>query len=55
MSTEADCFCRVLRKLIMAKKIKIGRDAKTGKFITVAEAKRRPNTTVIETVKKKKK
>lgn len=32
---------------------KVGRDAKTGEFITVAEAKRRPNTTVIETIKKK--
>lgn len=30
---------------------KIGRDAKTGKFITESEAKRRPNTTVVETVK----
>ncbi|MEA5452947.1 hypothetical protein VB780_30530 [Leptolyngbya sp. CCNP1308] len=33
---------------------KIGRDAKTGQFIPVAEAKKRPNTTVIETVKKNK-
>jgi len=31
---------------------KIGRDAKTGQYITVKEAKHRPNTTVIETVKK---
>ena len=30
---------------------KIGRDAKTGEFIPVREAKRRPNTTVIETIK----
>ena len=30
---------------------KIGRDARTGEFIPVAEAKRRPNTSVIETVK----
>ena len=29
---------------------KIGRDAKTGEFIPVKEAKRRPNTTVIETI-----
>lgn len=29
---------------------KAGRDAKTGRFITVKEAKRRPNTTVIERV-----
>lgn len=31
---------------------KIGRDAKTGEFITVEEAKRRPNTTTVETVPK---
>jgi hypothetical protein len=29
-----------------------GRDAKTGKFITVKEARRRPNTTVVERIKK---
>ena len=39
----------------MAKKsYKVGRDAKTGKFIPVKEARRRPNTTVVETIKKKK-
>ncbi|WP_431817722.1 hypothetical protein [Gordonia jacobaea] len=31
---------------------KIGRNAKTGHFVTVAYAKKHPNTTVIETVKK---
>lgn len=31
-------------------KRKIGRDAASGKFITVEEAKRRPKTTVIETI-----
>ena len=31
---------------------KIGRDAKTGEFIPVSEAKRRPNTTVVETMKR---
>lgn len=30
---------------------KIGRDARTGQFITVEEARRRPSTTVVETVK----
>lgn len=30
---------------------KIGRDATTGRFITVEEARRRPQTTVVETVK----
>ena len=30
---------------------KIGRDAKTGEFIPVKEAERRPNTTVVETIK----
>lgn len=31
---------------------KIGRDAKTGEFIPVKEAIRRPSTTVIETIKR---
>jgi hypothetical protein len=31
---------------------KIGRDARTGEFITVKEAQRRPNTTVVETMKR---
>jgi hypothetical protein len=39
----------------MSKGRKIGRDAKTGEFIPVAEAKRRPNTTVVETLPKPKK
>ncbi len=30
---------------------KLGRDARTGTFIPVKEAKRRPGTTVVETVK----
>jgi len=34
---------------------KIGRDAKTGKFITVKEAERRKKTTVVETIRKDKK
>jgi hypothetical protein len=34
----------------MAKDRKIGRDAKTGEFIPVSEAKRRPKTTVVETI-----
>ena len=33
---------------------KIGRDAGTGKFIPVKEAKRKPKTTVVETIKRKK-
>ena len=32
---------------------KIGRDAKTGRFIPVEEAKRKPSTTVVETIRKK--
>ena len=32
----------------------VGRDAKTGKFIPVTVAKRRPATTVVETMKRKK-
>ena len=38
-----------------AKSRKVGRDAKTGRFIPVKEAKRRPSTTVVETIKPKKK
>ena len=34
-----------------AKSRKVGRDAKTGRFIPVKEAKRRPSTTVVETIK----
>lgn len=34
---------------------KIGRDAKTGQFIPVKEAERRPKTTVVETIKTPKK
>jgi hypothetical protein len=34
---------------------KIGRDAKTGEFIPVREAQKRPNTTVVETLPPKKK
>ncbi len=29
---------------------KIGRDGKTGQFISVNDAKKRPNTTVVETI-----
>ncbi len=32
--------------------IKIGRDAKTGQFVPVKEAERRPSTTVVETIKR---
>jgi len=35
----------------MARTSKRGRDAKTGEFIPIKEAKRRPSTTVIETIK----
>jgi hypothetical protein len=35
----------------MSKTRKIGRDAKTGEFIPVKEAKSRPSTTVVETIK----
>lgn len=34
---------------------KIGRDAKTGEFIPVKDALRRPDKTVVETIKKPKK
>lgn len=42
----------------MAKKsstFKVGRDAVTGRFIKVKKAERRPKTTVVETIKKRKK
>ena len=39
----------------MAKTFKIGRDASTGRFIPVKDATRRPKTTVVETIKKRKK
>ncbi|RAN31793.1 hypothetical protein [Hyphomonas pacifica] len=32
---------------------KIGRDATSGQFITIAQAKRRPSKTVVETIKKR--
>jgi len=38
----------------MAKITKIGRDAGSGKFIPVKEAQKRPKTTVVETIKRKK-
>lgn len=37
------------------KPVKIGRDAKSGKLIPVKEAKGRPKTTVVETIRKPKK
>jgi hypothetical protein len=33
-------------------KTKIGRDAKTGQFISVEEAEEHPNTSVVETIKR---
>lgn len=35
----------------MAKTTQRGRDATTGRIITVAEARRRPKTAIVETVK----
>ena len=35
----------------MARTVSKGRDAKTGKFISIKEAHKRPSTTVIEKVK----
>lgn len=42
--------------IIMAKTyiIKVGRDAKTGVFIPVKEAIKKPNTTIVETIKRSK-
>lgn len=36
----------------MAKAIKVGRSAKTGRFTTVKTAKSKPNTHIVETIKK---
>ena len=36
-----------------SKGFKIGRDAKTGEFIPVSDAKKRPGTTVVEVVPKR--
>lgn len=38
----------------MAKNVKVVRDARDGRFVRKEEAKRRPATTVTETIKKKK-
>ena len=35
--------------------VKVGRDASTGRFITIKEAKRRPKTTIVETIRQNKK
>ena len=32
---------------------RVGRDAKTGRFIPIKEAKRRKSTTVVETIKRR--
>ena len=45
-------------RLIMTKKTtttKIGRDSGTGRFITVKQAEKRPETTQVETIKRPKK
>jgi len=34
-------------------KVKVGRSAKTGKFVPVKYAESHPNTTVVETIKRK--
>ena len=36
-----------------SKSMKVGRDARTGKFIPVRAAKRRKSTAIVETIKKK--
>ncbi len=39
----------------MGTKFKVGRDSKTGEFIRVKDAQRRPTTTTVETIVKTKK
>lgn len=36
-----------------SKTVQVGRDAKTGRFISVKDAKRRKKTAVVETITKK--
>lgn len=36
-----------------SRSFKVGRDAKSGQFIQVREAQRRPSTTTVETIKQK--
>lgn len=45
---------RAERKQTMSKAApqKIGRDARTGEFIPVREAERRPSTTTVETIRR---
>lgn len=54
MGVEVQQWCCLLRRNKMAnrKTFDIGRDAKTGRLITVKEAKSRPNTTVVERMPK---
>jgi len=60
-STNKDKFLIVLKIFLYClifpfmgyKKFKVGRDAETGEFITVEEARRRRKTAVVETIKKR--
>ena len=50
-------ICRIAEEELMSRKpmkTKIGRDAKTGRFIPVKEAARRKNTAVVETIRRSK-
>ena len=40
-----------LKYIVMAKTRKNGRDAETGQFIPIEEAKRRKKTAIVETIK----
>ena len=55
---SSPCVSEIQRGRDMANKksktYKVGRDAKTGKFIPVETAKRRKSTAIVETMKKKK-
>lgn len=44
-----------MRIIAAAKPQKIGRDAKTGEFMPVKDARKRPSTTTVETIKPRKK
>lgn len=51
VTTERVALTTKLKELKMSR-FKIGRDAGTGRFVSIKEANKRPKTTVIETIKK---
>ena len=50
----SNVFKEVRKMTRKTKARKIARDARNGQFVKMSEAKRRPNTTVVETIKQPK-